>query len=211
MKNNCGRELCGLSKRILAYLSAMEPGESISADGLAEEVCANLGETYDALDELLNEHLVESISGIGKPNPTYVITKKGKCYRPEEADGTSVPAEPAPEAVRAPAKPAKAPKAHKGRPPGKGRKKAQGEAPKAVEAQEKGLGEWSMSAEIPSFHIAPDAPCPPRAPCGEFETVEGVLAGVGVLLDWVGEGSLSLRAVLPFRGGTVTIDLPGKP
>ena len=110
-----------LKEKVLACLSGLEIGESYSAEAISDEACITLKEAYDALDELLNERLVEQHAGIGKRDPTYTITKKGKYYKPGEAEGTSVQDEAPPKVKKPDVTPGRT---IRGRPPGKGRKAA---------------------------------------------------------------------------------------
>ncbi len=68
-----------LSERVLECLRGLEIGESISADGIAEEIGQKLSDVYDALEDLEHAGLVEMHPAHRKgSDPTYTLTPKGK-------------------------------------------------------------------------------------------------------------------------------------
>ena len=70
-----------LNERILECLRGLEIGESISADGIADEIGEKLSDVYDVLEDLENAKLVEMNPAYRKgSDPTYVLTAKGKRY-----------------------------------------------------------------------------------------------------------------------------------
>jgi DNA-binding MarR family transcriptional regulator len=68
-----------LNERILECLRGCDIGESISADGIADEIGEKLSDVYDAIEELEEARLVELHPAYRKGNdPTYTLTTKGK-------------------------------------------------------------------------------------------------------------------------------------
>ena len=69
----------GLSERVLVCLRGCDIGESISADGIADEIGGKLSDVYDALEDLEHAGLVEMHPAHRKgSDPTYTLTPKGK-------------------------------------------------------------------------------------------------------------------------------------
>lgn len=74
-----------LNERILESLRGLEIGESISADGIADEIGGKLSDVYDALEDLENAKLVEMHPACRKgSDPTYTLTPKGKRHMQPE-------------------------------------------------------------------------------------------------------------------------------
>lgn len=70
-----------LSERVLECLRGLEIGESISADGIADEIGEKLSDVYDAIEGLEEARLVELHPAYRKgSDPTYTLTPKGKRY-----------------------------------------------------------------------------------------------------------------------------------
>ena len=91
-----------LVERVLECLRGCEIGESISADGIAEEIGQKLSDVYDALEDLENAKLVELHPAHRKgSDPTYTLTPKGKRHTKTEVQERLEP-EPAKEEHDAP-------------------------------------------------------------------------------------------------------------
>ena len=74
-----------LVERVLECLRGCEIGESISADGIADEIGGKLSDVYDALEDLENAKLVEMHPACRKgSDPTYTLTPKGKRHMKPE-------------------------------------------------------------------------------------------------------------------------------
>jgi len=68
-----------LVERVLECLRGCDIGESISADGIADEIGGKLSDVYDALEDLEHAGLVEMHPAHRKgSDPTYTLTPKGK-------------------------------------------------------------------------------------------------------------------------------------
>jgi len=99
-----------LSERVLVCLRGCDIGESISADGIADEIGGKLSDVYDALEDLENAKLVEMHPAYRKgSDPTYTLTPKGKRHmqpeikerpEPEPVKEEHVAPEPRPSADR---------------------------------------------------------------------------------------------------------------
>ena len=75
----------GLSERVLVCLRGCDIGESISADGIADEIGEKLSDVYDAIEDLENAKLVEMHPAYRKgSDPTYTLTPKGKRHMQPE-------------------------------------------------------------------------------------------------------------------------------
>ena len=78
-----------LKERVLECLRGLEIDESISADGIADEIDeigGKLSDVYDALEDLENAKLVEMYPACRKgSDPTYTLTPKGKRYLQHDA------------------------------------------------------------------------------------------------------------------------------
>ena len=91
-----------LKERVLECLRGLEIGESISADGIADEIGGKLSDVYDALEDLENAKLVEMHPACRKgSDPTYTLTPKGKRHMQPEVQERPEP-EPAKEENDAP-------------------------------------------------------------------------------------------------------------
>lgn len=74
-----------LSERVLVCLRGCDIGESISADGIADEIGEKLSDVYDAIEGLENAKLVEMHPAHRKgSDPTYTLTPKGKRHMQPE-------------------------------------------------------------------------------------------------------------------------------
>jgi len=99
-----------LKERVLECLRGCDIGESISADGIADEIGGKLSDVYDALEDLENAKLVEMHPAYRKgSDPTYTLTPKGKRHmqpeikerpEPEPVKEEHVAPEPRPSADR---------------------------------------------------------------------------------------------------------------
>lgn len=68
-----------LNNRVLECLRGLDVGESISADGIADEIGEKLSDVYYALEDLENAKLVEMHPSCRRgSDPTYTLTPKGK-------------------------------------------------------------------------------------------------------------------------------------
>ena len=86
-----------LVERVLECLRGCDIGESISADGIADEIGEKLSDVYDALEDLENAKLVEMHPAYRKgSDPTYTLTPKGKRHMKSEVQERPEP-EPAKE------------------------------------------------------------------------------------------------------------------
>jgi len=91
-----------LKERILECLRGLEIGESISADGIADEIGEKLSDVYDSIEILEEARLVELHPAYRKGNdPTYTLTTKGKRHMQPEIKERPEP-EPAKEENDAP-------------------------------------------------------------------------------------------------------------
>lgn len=91
-----------LVERVLECLRGCDIGESISADGIADEIGGKLSDVYDALEDLENAKLVEMHPACRKgSDPTYTLTPKGKRHMQPEVQERPEP-EPAKEENDAP-------------------------------------------------------------------------------------------------------------
>jgi DNA-binding MarR family transcriptional regulator len=91
-----------LNERVMECLRGLEIGESISADGIADEIGGKLSDVYDALEDLENATLVEMHPACRKgSDPTYTLTPKGKRHMQPEVQERPEP-EPAKEEHDAP-------------------------------------------------------------------------------------------------------------
>lgn len=91
-----------LVERVLECLRGCDIGESISADGIADEIGGKLSDVYDALEDLENAKLVEMHPACRKgSDPTYTLTPKGKRHMQPEVQERPEP-EPAKEEHDAP-------------------------------------------------------------------------------------------------------------
>ena len=77
-----------ITDRILECLRKLDVGESISADGIADEIGQKLSDVYDALEDLENAKLVQMhVAATKGRDPTYTLTPKGKrALQPEVQD-----------------------------------------------------------------------------------------------------------------------------
>lgn len=74
-----------LVERVVECLRGCDIGESISADGIADEIGEKLSDVYDALEDLENAKLVEMHPACRKgSDPTYTLTPKGKRHMQPE-------------------------------------------------------------------------------------------------------------------------------
>ncbi len=91
-----------LVERVLECLRGCDIGESISADGIADEIGGKLSDVYDALEDLEHAKLVELHPAHRKgSDPTYTLTPKGKRHMQPEVQERPEP-EPAKEDHDAP-------------------------------------------------------------------------------------------------------------
>lgn len=68
-----------IGDRVLECLRGLDVGESISADGIADEIAEKLSDVYDALEDLENAKLVQMhVAATKGRDPTYTLTPKGK-------------------------------------------------------------------------------------------------------------------------------------
>lgn len=85
-----------LVDRVMECLRGCDIGESISADGIADEIGGKLSDVYDALEDLENAKLVEMHPACRKgSDPTYTLTPKGKRHMQPE-----IQEQPRPEPVK---------------------------------------------------------------------------------------------------------------
>jgi len=68
-----------LSERVMVCLRGLDIGESISADGIADEIGEKLSDVYDSIERLEAAKLVQLYPAFRKgSDPTYTLTAKGR-------------------------------------------------------------------------------------------------------------------------------------